>query len=56
MTEAKSQIKRIKAATEPSFSLHELRRIFATHANAQGVEYDYIRRALNHKSGGSVKS
>jgi len=56
MTEPKSQIKRIKAATEPSFSLHDLRRIFATHANAKGVEYEYIRRALNHKSGGCVTS
>ena len=56
MTENKSQIKRIKAATEPSFSLHDLRRTFATHANAQGVEYENIRRALNHKSGGSVTS
>jgi integrase len=56
MTEPKSQLRRIKAATGLSFSLHDLRRTFATHANAQGVEYDNIRRALNHKSGGSVTS
>jgi integrase len=56
MTEPKSQLRRIKAATELSFSLHDLRRTFATHANAQGVEYENIRRALNHKSGGSVTS
>ena len=31
-------------------------RTFATHANAQGEEYENIRRALNHKSGGSVTS
>ena len=55
-TEPKSQLRRIKAATELSFSLHDLRRTFATHANAQGVEYENIRRALNHKSGGSVTS
>jgi integrase len=56
MTEPKSQLRRIKAATGLSFSLHDLRRTFATHANAQGVEYENIRRALNHKSGGSVTS
>ena len=56
MTEPKSQLRFIKAATGLSFSLHDLRRTFATHANAQGVEYENIRRALNHKSGGSVTS
>ena len=56
MTEPKSQLRCIKAATGLSFALHDLRRTFATHANAQGVEYEKIRRALNHKSGGSVTS
>ena len=56
MTEPMSQLRFIKAATGLSFSLHDLRRTFATHANAQGVEYENIRRALNHKSGGSVTS
>ena len=32
------------------FRFHDLRRTFATHANANGVEYEMIKRALNHKA------
>jgi integrase len=50
MTEPKTQLQRICAYTEIKFSFHDLRRTFATHAEANGVPYDLIRRALNHKS------
>jgi integrase len=51
MSEPKSQLARIKKATGLEFTLHDLRRTFATHASAQGVTHDLIKRALNHKSG-----
>jgi integrase len=54
MTEPKSQVQRIRAAAGIKFTLHDLRRTFATHAKVNGADYDLIRRALNHKSGGSV--
>ena len=56
MTEPRSQLTRIKAATGLDFSFHDLRRTFATHAQAQGMDYELIRRALNHSSGGGVTS
>ena len=56
MTEPRSQLTRIKAATGLDFSFHDLRRTFATHAQALGMEYELIRRALNHSSGGGVTS
>ena len=36
------------------FTLHDLRRTFATHARMLGLDYDLVRRSLNHKSGGSI--
>ena len=36
------------------FRLHDLRRTFATHARILGMEYDLIRRSMNHKSGGQI--
>lgn len=36
------------------FSSHDLRRTFATHALANGANYEIIRQALNHQSGGTV--
>jgi integrase len=56
MTEPSSQLAKIKAATGLDFCLHDLRRTFATHAQAQGMDYELIRRALNHSSGGGVTS
>lgn len=56
MTQPNSQLDRIKAATGLGFCFHDLRRIFATHAQAQGMDYELIRRALNHSSGGGVTS
>lgn len=50
MTEPKTQLQRICTYTDIKFSFHDLRRTFATHAEANGVPYDLIRRALNHKS------
>ena len=51
MTEPKSQLERVIRATGLKFTLHDLRRTFATHASAQGVNHEMIKRALNHKSG-----
>lgn len=51
MTEPKSQLERVKSATGLKFTLHDLRRTFATHASVHGVSHDMIKRALNHKSG-----
>ena len=56
MTEPRSQLTRMKTATGLDFSFHDLRRTFATHAQAQGMDYELIRRALNHKSGGGITS
>ena len=50
MTEPKSQLKKITEATGIKFGFHDLRRTFATHAEANGIPFDLIRRALNHKS------
>ena len=52
MTEPKSQLEKICSFNNISFRLHDLRRTFATHAQANGISLDLIRRALNHKSGG----
>lgn len=54
MTEPKSQLKKIIEASGVSFNFHDCRRTFATHARVNGAEQDVIRRALNHKSGGSI--
>jgi integrase len=51
MTEPKSQLERVKSSTGLNFSLHDLRRTFATHASARGVTHEQIKRALNHKAG-----
>jgi len=56
MTQPNSQLDRIKAATGLGFCFHDLRRTFATHAQAQGMDYELIRRALNHSSGAGVTS
>jgi len=37
MTEPKSKLKKITDFTDIKFGFHDLRRTFATHANAQGV-------------------
>lgn len=50
MTEPKSQLKKIAEATGIKFGFHDLRRTFATHAEANGVAFELIKRALNHKS------
>ena len=51
MTEPKSQLAAICKASGLKFTLHDLRRTFATHASSFGVSHDMIKRALNHKSG-----
>ena len=50
MTEPKSQLKRICDYTGILFRFHDLRRTFATHAQANGVAYELIQKSLNHKS------
>jgi integrase len=54
MTEPKSQLAKINKSVNLDFTLHDLRRTFATHAKVNGADHDLIRRALNHKSGGSI--
>ena len=54
MTEPKSQLEKLKQATNLDFCLHDLRRTFATHAQAAGMDFNLIQQALNHKSGGGV--
>jgi integrase len=49
MTEPKSQLARICEVTGVEFSFHDLRRTFATHAEINGVSFDLIQKALNHK-------
>lgn len=56
MEEPKSQIAKITQATGVNFTSHDLRRTFATHADANGASHEMIRSALNHKSGGGVTS
>ena len=54
LEEPKSQIAKITVATGVKFTSHDLRRTFATHADASGASKEMIREALNHKSGGSI--
>lgn len=56
MEEPKSQIAKITKATGVKFTSHDLRRTFATHAMSNGANYEMIRQALNHKSGGGITS
>lgn len=53
-SDPRKQIEHINKASAVTFSLHDLRRTFATHARLLGMDYDLIRRAMNHKSGGSI--
>ena len=53
-SDPRKQIEHITKASAVTFSLHDLRRTFATHARLLGMDYDLIRRAMNHKSGGSI--
>lgn|GEM_PF-3395735 len=50
MTEPKSQVAKIAKATNTSFSVHDLRRTFSTHAMIAGVDYHKLKKAMNHKS------
>lgn len=50
----RKQVEKINEASGVKFSLHDLRRTFATHARLLGMDYDLIRRSMNHKSGGSI--
>ena len=47
-------IANIAKASGVDFRLHDLRRTFATHARILGMDYDLIRRSMNHKSGGHI--
>ena len=44
----------IVKASGIEFTLHDLRRTFATHTRMLGLDYDLVRRSLNHKSGVSI--
>ena len=44
-----------RLGSHPSLATHsDLRRTFATHAHAAGVDFESVRKAMNHKSGGSI--
>lgn len=53
-TNPSKTIANISEASGVDFRLHDLRRTFATHARILGMEYDLIRRSMNHKSGGQI--
>ena len=48
--EPRKQMERLAEITGVKFSCHDLRRTFATLAEAYGIDYHSIKRALNHKS------
>ena len=50
MTEPRTQLESICKSIGVKFRLHDLRRTFATHAQANGASFELIRKALNHKS------
>jgi integrase len=50
LREPRKQMERLAEITGVKFSCHDLRRTFATLAEAYGIDYHSIKRALNHKS------
>lgn len=50
LADPRKQIKRIAEITGVVFTSHDLRRTFATLAESYGLDYQTIKRALNHKS------
>ena len=52
MTSTKKQLATLTEASGVSFMLHDLRRTFSTHAARHGVEYEAIKRAINHRGTG----
>jgi integrase len=50
LVEPRKQIERICELTGVKFTSHDLRRTFATVAESYGLDYQTIKRALNHKT------
>jgi integrase len=50
LVEPKGQIKTASEIINFKFSCHDLRRTFATLAESHGIDFQSIKRALNHKS------
>tara|TARA_A100001037_G_scaffold216879_1_gene194724 strand:+ start:456 stop:1730 length:1275 start_codon:yes stop_codon:yes gene_type:complete len=50
LVEPKKQIKTVSEIIGFRFSCHDLRRTFATLAESHGIDFQSIKRALNHKS------
>jgi integrase len=50
LIEPRKQIERIAEITGVKFTSHDLRRTFATVAESYGLDYQTIKRTLNHKS------
>lgn len=51
LVEPRRQMKHITAACGVKFTVHDLRRTFATAASVCGVPHELIKRLLNHKTG-----
>ncbi|NRB19010.1 MAG: tyrosine-type recombinase/integrase [Rhodobacteraceae bacterium] len=54
LLDPRKQIARLQKYTGVKFSLHDLRRTFATHATIAGADHNLLARSLNHKSGYSI--
>jgi len=51
LVEPRRQMNHVTEVSGVSFTVHDLRRTFATGASACGVPHELIKRLLNHKSG-----
>jgi integrase len=54
LTDPKRQMKKIIAMSGVKFSIHDLRRTFATVAESLDISYSVLKRLLNHKQAGDV--
>lgn len=54
LNDPKYQISKVRAASGVEFSLHDLRRTFATIAESLDIPYFALKRLLNHKTKGDV--
>ena len=50
LKEPRKQLEKLEQITGVKFTCHDLRRTFATLADSYGIDYNLIKRALNHKT------